>query len=412
MSTYDRSSMIHGHVASGFEAVEAAFRRNFAERQEIGADCTVYHRGSKVVDLWGGYRDRKARAPWDEDTLEIVFSTTKGLAAITLAMLNSRGHLDYDERVTAYWPEFGRNGKETITVRQLISHQGGLPVLEDPVGYSTLADLDKMGEILARQQPLWEPGTRHGYHAVTLGVYENELVRRTDPDHRSLGRFFAEEVAIPLGIEFYIGLPEELPLSRIANLEINAQKLAFIVGTVREDPKALAMVLAMMNPRSLTSRVLASPLMTMGAEFANPAYRGLEFPATGGIGQARAIARAYSAMAMGGGELGVTSATMAALMAPAVAPARSERDLVMCRDVKHSLGFGKPCGNLKFGTSDGAFGWAGLGGSLGFADPDAQVGFGYVMNRMGRSLTGDVRAMSLADAVYSCLKQEGGRTTS
>lgn len=142
--------MIHGHVASGFEAVEAEFRKNFAERREIGAACTVFYRGNKVVDLWGGYRDSKTRAPWEEDTLEIVFSTTKGLAAITLAMLTSPGYLDYDERVSAYWPEFSQNGKENITVRQLISHQAGLPVLEECLDFSTLADLDKMAEILAR----------------------------------------------------------------------------------------------------------------------------------------------------------------------------------------------------------------------------------------------------------------------
>lgn len=184
---------------------------------------------------------------------------------------------------------------------------------------------------------------------------------------------------------------------------MNPHKLPFVVGTVREDPKALWMVIAMMNPRSITTRVLASPLMSMGADFANPAYREVEFPATGGIGQARAIARVYSAMAMGGAELGVSPQTMAALRAPAIAPTDGERDLVMCRNVKHSLGFGKPCRNLRFGSSDAAFGWAGLGGSFGFVDPDAEIGFGYVMNRMSRSLTGDTRAMSLANAVYGCI---------
>jgi CubicO group peptidase (beta-lactamase class C family) len=395
--------MLHGRVAPGFEAVAAEFRTNFARRGELGAASAVYHRGAKVVDLWGGYRDRATRAPWDEDTLEIVFSTTKGMAAITLAMLNSRGYLDYEARVATYWPEFAQNGKPAITVRQLISHQAGLAALDEPLDYATLADLDTMAEILARQRPEWEPGTRHGYHAVTLGFYENELVRRTDPHGRSLGRFFAEEVAAPLGIEFYIGLPADVPLSRIGTLEITRNKLAYLVGTVKENPKTLRMVLGMLTPRSLTSRVLASPLMSMGADFTNPAYRGVEFPAHGGIGQARAIARGYSAMAMGGGELGITPTTMAALKAPAVAPTGGERDLVLGMDVKHSLGFGKPNATLKFGFSDSAFGWPGAGGSFGFADPDAQVGFGYVMNRMGSSFTGEARALALADAVYRCL---------
>ncbi|HET8579625.1 MAG TPA: serine hydrolase domain-containing protein [Nitrospiraceae bacterium] len=393
-------TMIHGQVAPGFEGVEAEFRKNFAERGECGATVTVYYRGSKVVDLWGGYRDPKSEAQWDEDTMEIVFSTTKGMSAIVLAMLNSRGYLDYDERMATYWPEFAQNGKGNITVRQLISHQAGLAALDEPLDYSTLADLDKMAQILARQRPEWEPGTRSGYHAVTLGFYENELVRRTDPQHRSIGRFFAEEVAVPLGIEFYIGLPKDVPLSRIGTLEVNSNKLAWVVGTVKENPKALRMVLAFMNPGSLTSRVLNSPLMVQGADFANPACRGVEFAAHGGIGQARAIARAYSALAVGGGELGITPKTMAALKAPAVAPTGGERDLVLGMELKHSLGFGKPTANLKFGSSDSAFGWPGAGGSFGFADPDAQIGFGYVMNRMGTSFTADARAMSLMDAVY------------
>jgi CubicO group peptidase (beta-lactamase class C family) len=398
-------SMIHGQVAPGFEEVEAEFRKNFAERGEIGAAVAVYYRGSKVVDLWGGYRDRKSLAPWDEGTIEIVFSTTKGISAIVLAMLNSRGSLNYDEWVATYWPEFAQNGKGNITVRQLISHQAGLAALDEPLDYPTLADLDKMAQILARQRPEWEPGTREGYHAVTLGLYENELVRRTDPKHRSIGRFFAEEVAAPLGIEFYVGLPNDVPLSRIGTLELSDNKLAIIASMLRDNgTKTVPLMLALANPNSLTSRVLNSPLMSLGANFADPAYRGVEFPATGGIGQARAIARVYSAMAMGGSELGITPQTMAALEAPAVAPTRGERDLVLRMDIKHSLGFGKPSENLKFGSSGKAFGWAGLGGSFGFADPDAQISFGYVMNRMGYSFTGDARMMSLMKAVYRSIE--------
>jgi CubicO group peptidase (beta-lactamase class C family) len=397
-------TLIHGQVSPGFEAVESEFRKNFAERGDLGAAVTVYYRGSKVVDLWGGYRDRASEAQWDQDTMEIVFSTTKGMSAIALAMLNSRGFLDYDAPVVRYWPEFGQNGKENVTVRQLISHEAGLAALDEPLEYSTLADLDQMAQILARQRPEWEPGTRWGYHAVTLGFYENELVRRTDPQHRSIGRFFSEEVAAPLGIEFYIGLPENVPLSRIGTLEVNSNKLAWVVGTLKDNPKAVGMVLGFMNPDSLTSRVLNSPLMVQGADYANPQYRGVEFPGMGGIGQAGAIARAYSAMATGGGELGVTAKTMAALEAPAVAPTGGDTDLVLGMPLVHSLGFGKPNENLKFGSSDDAFGWPGAGGSFGFADPDAQIGFGYVMNRMGTSFTADARAMSLQDAVYRSLE--------
>jgi CubicO group peptidase (beta-lactamase class C family) len=398
-------TLIHGQAAPGFEAVEAEFRNNFAERGELGAAVTVYSRGSKVVDLWGGYRDSASQAQWDQDTMEIVFSTTKGMSAIALAMLNSRGYLDYDAPVVRYWPEFGQNGKENVTARQLISHEAGLAALDEPLEYSTLADLDQMAQILARQRPEWDPGTRWGYHAVTLGFYENELVRRTDPKHRSIGRFFAEEVAAPLGIEFYIGLPNDVPLSRIGTLEVNSNRFAWVLGTLKQNPRTLGMVVAFMNPGSLSSRVLNSPLMVQGADYSNPEYRGVEFPATGGIGQARAIARAYSAMATGGSELGITPKTMAALEAPAVAPSGGETDLVLGIEIKHSLGFGKPSENLKFGSSDSAFGWAGAGGSFGFADPDAQIGFGYVMNRMSTSFTADARAMALQDAVYRSLEK-------
>ena len=395
--------MIHGYVATGFERVEAEFRKNFTDRGDIGAACAVYHGGSKVVDLWGGYRDRKTQASWDKDTMEIVFSTTKGMAAITLAMLHSRGHLDYDEKVVAYWPEFGQNGKQNVTVRQLISHQAGLADLDQPVDFATMADLDKMAAILARQRPEWEPGTRSGYHAVTLGFYENELVRRTDPHGRSLGQYFAEEVAARLGIEFYIGLPPGIPLARIGTLEMETSMLAVLTSMLKANPASLPMVIAMMNRRSLTGRVMTGPLMRSAGDFANPAFRGVEMPGTGGIGQARAVARAYSAMAMGGGELGIRPPTMDALKAQGVPPTGGERDLVMHFAIRHSLGLGKPCANLKFGSSGSAFGWPGFGGSFGFADPASQIGFAYVMNHMGYSLTGDARVRSLVNAVYRCL---------
>jgi len=198
-----------------------------------------------------------------------------------------------------------------------------------------------------------------------------------------------------------------VPLSRIGTLEVNSNKLAWVVGTLKDNPKAVGMVLGFMNPDSLTSRVLNSPLMVQGDDYANPQYRGVEFPGMGGIGQAGAIARAYSAMAPGGGELGVTAKTMAALEAPAVAPTGGDTDLVLGMPLRHSLGFGKPNENLKFGSSDDAFGWPGAGGSFGFADPDAQIGFGYVMNRMGTSFTADARSMSLQDAVYRSLAKMG-----
>ena len=394
---------IHGHVAPGFEAVETEFRQNFAQRADVGAACAVYHKGIKVVDLWGGYRDAKTHAPWQENTLEIVFSTTKGMAAICLAMLNSRGLLDYDKKVVTYWPEFGQNGKENISVRQLISHQAGLVAVDSPLDLPTLADLDKMAVILARQKPLWEPGTHWGYHNISLGFYQNELLRRIDPQHRSLGRFFADEVAARLGIEFYIGLPPDVPLARIGTLVWDWHLLTDFITASRKEAQLLPTILDALNPHSLTRRAFQRKLPLLVADYKNPAFRGVEIASASGIGQARAIARAYGALAAGGAALGITPKTLEALKAPAVPPTQGEFDLIMRKDLKHSLGFGKPSVNTRFSTNPHAFGWPGLGGSLGFADPDAQIGFGYVMNRMSYSMTTDARALSLAGAVYRCI---------
>ena len=195
-----------------------AFADNFARRRELGGACCAYHRGEKVVDLWGGIRNKQTGEPWEQDTMVIVYSATKGLAAMTLAIAHSRGWLDYEERVCAYWPEFAQQGKEKITVRQLLAHQAGLFALDEPVDRSLVADLDRLAVVLARQKPAWEPGTRQAYHAITLGFYEGELLRRIDPRHRSLGQFFQDEIATPLGLDVYIRLPEAIPNSRLATI--------------------------------------------------------------------------------------------------------------------------------------------------------------------------------------------------
>ncbi|HSR06023.1 MAG TPA: serine hydrolase domain-containing protein, partial [Bryobacteraceae bacterium] len=206
---------IQGSVSKGFEAVRDAFRENFSRRRELGAACCVYHQGEKVVDLWGGIRNKATGEPWEEGTMVIVHSATKGMAAMTLALAHSRGWLDYEERVCTYWPEFAQRGKETITVRHLLAHQAGLFAFDELVDRHAVADLDRLAVIMARQTPAWKPGERQAYHAITLGFYESELLRRIDPKHRSLGQFFQDEIASPLDLEFYIRLPEEIPNSRL-----------------------------------------------------------------------------------------------------------------------------------------------------------------------------------------------------
>ena len=393
------TATVHGFVAPGFEEVRREFEANFARRGELGAACAVFHRGQKVVDLWGGYRDANTGAPWEEDTMVIVFSATKGMSALALAVAHSRGLLDYDEQVATYWPEFAQNGKQRITVRQLLSHQAGLSAIDEPLDLQALADLDRLAEILARQKPAWEPGTRHGYHAVSLGFYENELLRRVDPRRRSLGRFFSDEIAQPLGLEFYIGLPPKVPLSRMAALQFTnpLSRPAYL----KMLPTGIAIALPQL--KSLAARTWHNPSLATVGDFTNPGFRNVELPASGGIGPARSIARAYSAFATGGSELGIRPATIEALAAPPVLPTRGCRDLVMGIQVAYSLGVGKPAFGFQFGSSPRSFGWPGLGGSFGFADPDAQIGYGYVMNKMQWYFPADPREKALRDAVYRCL---------
>lgn len=393
--------MIGGSVARGFESVRRAFERNLTSGRELGAACAAYVDGEKVVDLWGGVRDARSGARWDEDTLVLVYSTSKGLAAITLAMLHSRGLLDYDERVATYWPEFAQNGKEHVTVRQLLAHEAGLPVTDERLDPELIADFDRLAEVIARQRPLWPPGERHGYHGISLGWYEGELVRRIDPEHRTLGRFFAEEIARPLGLEVYFGVPEDVPKRRIARIERAA--IRSLPG-LRDLPPRMA--LAMANPRSVSYRTFANPRLRTPASLDSRRFRHLEFPAGGALGTARSIARAYAALAGPEPELGIAEGTMAELTAPPRPPARGWHDEVLKVDTAFSLGFARPLGEFDFGFSQRAFGHPGAGGSFAFADPDNRVSFAYVMNRMGFHIANDPREKALRDALLRCVERE------
>jgi len=391
---------IHGMVAPGFEVVQDEFVRNFTERGELGAACAIYYQGQKVVDLWGGYRDEQTQAPWEEDTLVIVFSSTKGVAGLTMAVAHAQGLFDYDAPVARYWPEFAQAGKERITIRQLLAHQAGLCVIDEPLNSDILADPDALAAILARQKPAWQPGTRHGYHAFSLGWYESEIIRRTDAQRRTLGQFFQSELAKPLGLEFYIGVPEGMPEERIATVT-EPGPLQKLVGMPR------GMMLSALRPGSLTLRV-ANPRVRSNLVFNRLPYRAVEMPSVNGIGQARSIAKAYSVFATGGKELNITARTLAALQAPAVPPSVGGwRDVILHMDIAYALGFLKPFSGYHFGSSDAAFGAPGSGGSFGFADPDAQVGYAYVMNKQGTGILDDPREKVVRDAFYQCLKERG-----
>jgi CubicO group peptidase (beta-lactamase class C family) len=384
--------LIDGSVRSDFEPVREAFAENFTLRGELGGACCIFQNGEKVVDLWGGVRDRASGEPWRADTMVLVHSTTKGLAAMVLAVAHSRGLLDYDERVCTYWAEFAQAGKELITVRQLLAHQAGLFAFDEKVDRSVIADLDRLAEVMARQRPAWEPGERQAYHAISLGFYEAELLRRIDAPHRSLGRFFDEEIARPLGLEFYIGLPEAIPDERLAPLEPPS-----LWKRLTGMPTPL--VLAAMNRRSVLYRSLvANPGTAFYVDPHRVAVRSLEVPSGGGVGTARAIAKAYGVFASGGRELGLKPQTIDALKAPAIPSRRGFFDECFRAPAKFSLGFMKPSDTFRFGHAS-AFGAPGAGGSMGYADPQIGLGYGYVTSRMGTELQGDRRDVALRAAI-------------
>ncbi len=391
------TARVEGMVAPGFEEVRSELERNFAERGEVGAAVAAYWRGEKVVDLWGGRRAPADEAPWREDTMVIVFSTTKGLAAMTMALAASRGWLDYDAPVARYWPEFAQNGKASITVRQLLAHEAGLVVLDEPPTLATLGALDALARWLARQKPAWPPGTRHGYHGLTLGMYMQELIRRVDPAHRSLGQVFHDEIALSLGLEVYIGLPPDIPGDRLARLQTLSRWRA--LRALRTTPPVL--IKKVLLPGSLLRR----SLYLEGVDWNDRRWLEVELPAGNGVGTARAIARAYSAFAEGGAELGISPETFARVTEP---PAAGGTDEVLGVPSCFSLGFLRPGPDVSFGSSPRAFGAPGAGGSFAFADPDARIGYAYVMNKMDFHLSDDPREKALRDALYRATARLAG----
>jgi CubicO group peptidase (beta-lactamase class C family) len=393
------TSTVEGHVSQGFEAVREAFEENFTRRAELGGACCVYHRGRKVIDLWGGIRNKATGEPWERDTMVVVHSATKGLAAMTLAVAHSRGWLDYNERVATYWPEFAQQGKEKITVRQLLAHQAGLFAFDEPVDRSLVEDLDRLAALMARHKPAWEPGTRQAYHALTLGFYEGELMRRVDPRHRTLGQFFHDEIAGPLGEDVYIRLPEEVPNDRLAALAPPGRiEMLFGFRPVR------LMVEGMNRHSNIYRALVVNPGTSIYLDDRRVYARNLEVPSGGAVGTARGMAHAYGAFAAGGGELGLRPETLDLLAAPAIPPTRGFHDECLKGEVQFSLGFMKPCDNWRFGGPR-SFGSPGSGGSLGFADPDAGIGYAYVTSQMGTRFNGDPRDVALREALDAALRR-------
>ncbi len=372
-----------GYCVDEFEAVRDAFQENFAMGDELGASVCVVHDGKVVVDLWGGH-SAPSGEPWQKDTIVNVYSTTKTMAAVCMLMLADRGLVDFDAPVARYWPEFAQNGKEGVLVRHVMSHSAGLAGFDSRVEIEELYNWDDICTRLARQAPWWEPGTASGYHAITQGYLQGEILRRVDG--RSLGTFFREEIAIPLNVDFHIGLATQHD-DRVGEMVPPTATMDQISG----------------DPDSVATRTFRSAVLT-GREPQTRAWRAAEIPAAGGIGNARAVARVHGALAAGGALDGVR------LLAPeTVAMAQQQqtngKDLVLGVWMLFGMGFGLMNPRNPFTPSPGAFYWGGWGGSIAVVDPDTRTSIAYVMNRMGESTLGDQRSAGIIQATYASLKQ-------
>ncbi len=373
---------LHGACEPRFGAVRDAFAANWTEHDEVGASLCVIVGGEVVVDLWGGFADEARARAWEPDTITNVYSSTKGIAAAAAAMLVDRGQLDVERPVVDYWPEFGQAGKSEITVRHLLTHEAGLAGVDEELPDGAVLDWERMIGALERQAPMWTPGEGMGYHAITYGWLVGEVIRRIDG--RSCGEFVRNEIAQPLGIDFFIGLPESED-ARTADLI--AAPGAGPIGVSSED--------------NLAARALGLAAPRLAGTVNSREWRAAELPAANGHGNGRSLATIYSALAQGGGEL----CSRDAVEACGATEHAAREDMVLGFLVRRSLGFilSTAGGRYEWGPNPRTFGHSGAGGSLGFADPDAGIGFGYVMNQMSAGLGADPRWKPMIDAVYASL---------
>ena len=377
------SSSVQGTCPPRFAAIREAFAANFEAGREVGASFAVTVDGEPVVDLWDGTADAAGTRPWAEDTIVNVFSTTKAMTALCAHMCVDRGLLDLDAPVVRYWPEFATGGKEAIPVRQLMSHTAGLAGVTPKLPLEALYDWTRMTDVIAAETPWWAPGTQSGYHAMTYGYLVGEVVRRVAG--RSLGAFFRDEVAGPLGVDFHIGLPPSED-ARVADMVAPARG----EGAIGE-----------LDPKTISGRVLTNP--PLRPEAANTAsWRRAEIPAANGHGNARSVARLMAALACGGSLDGVHL-----LSRPTIERAIAEqiylKDLVLGFPIRWGLGFMLNSATLPISPNPHTFGHGGWGGSLGFADLDAGASWAYVMNKMTPGTAGDNRAFPIILAFYSAL---------
>ncbi|MFI1186931.1 serine hydrolase domain-containing protein [Streptomyces californicus] len=382
---------INGEVAPGFEPVREAFAANFTQHGDIGAAVCVYWHGRPVADLWGGVADVDTGRSWDRDTLQLVYSATKGATTTAAHMLVERGMLDLDAPVATYWPEFAANGKADIPVRWILSHQAGLVTVDRPLPVAEALAWSPMAAALAAQRPLWTPGTAHGYHGRTWGWLVGEVIRRVSG--RSPGTFFADEIAGPLGLDFFIGLPAS-ERDRVSRMVYRRPDVDLTTVPAESLPVELReQVAAWRDPNSLGNRAYAVT-DPAAIDFDSPEVQAAELPSSNGIGTAQALARMYAALI---GEVDGMRLLAPEILASATEEQADGKDRVMLSRSRFSNGYMLPteAGPM---TGPNAFGHTGRGGSLAFADPEHGIAFGYVMNHI-MSGADDVRAASLTEAV-------------
>jgi CubicO group peptidase (beta-lactamase class C family) len=381
---------IHGHVDEGFGAVADVFASNFETGGEVGAECCIYVDGTKRVDLWAGVADTSTGRPWDETTLALVFSTTKGITATAIAMLVQSGAISYDDRVADHWPEFAAAGKGDITIGELMSHQAGLITIEPSLDLDEILAATPAIESLQVQSPMWRRGDGHGYHAITYGWLAGEVLTRVTGTR--IGRFVHDEIAEPLGIDMWIGLPEHEE-HRVAVLENPPP-------TTDPEMSAFYAQLYERGANGYRALTLDGRMRTMPENLYNTrAVHAAEMPAVNAITSARALARMYAATI---GEVDGVRLVGHDTMQAARTERASGTDRTLLVDTRFGAGFWLH-GDSQPMMQDGSFGHPGAGGSLAFANPELGVGFAYVMNQMGHGVSGDPRNVALGDALLRCI---------
>jgi len=382
---------IEGTCDPKFNRVKEAFAENFEKRDEVGAAAAVVLDGKGVVDIWAGHADKAKTRPWTRDTLVNVYSTTKGVTAICAHRLAAKGLLDIDAPVAKYWPEFAQAGKDKIPVRMLLSHRAGLPAVRKILDDDTLYDWSKMTAALAEQEPWWEPGTRHGYHALTFGWLVGEVIRRITG--KTPGVYLRDEIAGPLGADFHIGL----------DAKHDARTADMLASPPPAPGEPNLFVEIMKNPESAAFKAFMNPpVLTKPGLVNSRQWRAAEIPAGNGHGTAGSLAKLYGALARGGELDGVRVMSQEEIARCSIEQSNGP-DAILTLNTRFSLGFMMSQPGASLGPNPKSFGHPGAGGSLGYADPEAKIGFGYTMNKMQTSLLIDARATALIDAVYASL---------